>query len=167
MQRIFFIALAMCFAAQVRAQFTTINDDIEGILTFPSLLGGVAWDEDGEHETFGVRGEYVTKGVLISEIQYTYSSVYSGCIESARFSVTREKPTRVTGGLISHVEEGYVKTEIVTVDFIPVDNEWVHWRGSLIANPANAYETVKVEYLDAKVVKKSDYTRKLIDPDKD
>ena len=167
MKKNLFIAFALFFAAQVHAQFTTINDDIEGTLIFPSLLGGVAWDEDGEHEVFGVRGEYVTKGVLISEIQFTYSSVYSGCIESARFSVTREKPTRITGGLISHVEEGYVKTEIVTVGFVPVDNEWVHWRGSLIANPANPYEIVKVEYLDAKVVKKSEYTRKLIDPDKD
>ena len=37
----------MCLAAQVRAQFTTINDDIAGVLTFPSLLGGVPWAADG------------------------------------------------------------------------------------------------------------------------
>ncbi len=163
MRKLLFLALALCFSLQLRAQFATVNDDIKGTLVYPTLLGGVAWDADGEHEVFGIRGEYVTKGVLVSEIVYTYSSVYSGCVESARFMVTRQMPTYISGGLISRVVEGYTKTEIVEVGFHPVDKEWRHWRGSLIANPANEREIVKVEYLDSKVVKKSAYNPQLIE----
>ena len=163
MKRMLFLAAALLLGVQLRAQFATVNDDIEGTLIYPVLLGGVAWDADGEHEVFGIRGEYVTKGVLVSNIEYTYSSVYSGCVESVRFMVTREMPSYVSGGLISHTVEGYTKTEIVTVGFHPVDKEWVHWRGSLVANPANQRETVRVEMLDAKVVKKADYNPQLIE----
>lgn len=159
MKRLLFLGLTLCLAVSAHAQFVTVDDDIEGVLTYPSLLGGVAWDEDGEHEVFGIRGEYKTKDVLISNIEYTYSAVYSGCVASVRFIVTREKPTRTVGGLISHVEEGYKRTEYVTVDFVPVDEKWIHWRGTLIANPANEWETVTVEMVDANVVKKADYTR--------
>lgn len=163
MKRILLISIALLLTTQLRAQFVTINDDIDGTLIFPSLLGGVAWDADGEHEVFGIRGEYITKGVLVSNIEYTYSSVYSGCVESARFMVTREMPSYTSGGLISRTVEGYTKTEIVTVGFHPVDKEWGHWRGTLVANPANKREVVRVEMIDAKVVKKADYHPQLIE----
>ncbi|MBP3228100.1 MAG: hypothetical protein J6M53_04850 [Bacteroidaceae bacterium] len=160
-----FIALLAC-TLSAQAQLETWGDETTGIIKYPALIADYARDGDGNHEIIGVRGEYITKNVLIKKFQFTYTSTGEDCIESIVFRIQRDKPTEIVGGLITHEEKGWSTVEDVEVRFVPTDDKWVHWSGSLIANPNHKHEVVQITTLRVNTVKKKDYHMELISSDK-